>query len=78
MCCSRYKRRRQCTPRLSYDSCKGANAVRLFKKFASPFLQTSCVKLYLFINRAKRQKNLGLLALFFLWYFPQNMNKELL
>ena len=78
MCCSRYKRRRQCTPRLSYDSCKGVNVMCLFEKFASLFLQTSCVKLYLFINRAKRQEKLGLLALFLLWFPTQNMNKELL
>ncbi|GEM_PF-5449503 len=76
MCCNRYKRIRQCTPRLFCDSCKGADMAHL-KKFID-LLQLSCTRLYLLHNRAKRQEKLGLLALFFCPLFSQNINKEIL
>ena len=78
MCCSRYKRRRQCTPRLSYDSCKGADVAHILKASLADLLQLSCAGLYLFTNRAKRQEKLGLLALFFCRFSSKNISKGLL
>lgn len=77
MYCSRYKRKCQCTPRPRMNRAYGAEGVYPFFQFASFFLQHSRIKAYLFQNRAKRQKHIGLLALFF-WLFKSDNNTEVI
>ncbi len=84
MYCSRLKRECQCTPRPRGSRSKGAGILYPFESFLSGFLQDSCTLVYksspkyLFTYRAKRQKKLGLLALFFCLFECDNIIKEIL
>lgn len=84
MYCNRLKRKCQCTPRPRSCWSKGAEILYPFEPSGSVLLQNSCTLVYqsnlkcLFQNRAKRQKKLGLLALFFWLFKSNNITKEII
>ena len=84
MYCNRLKRKCQCTPRPRSCRSKGAEILYPFESSSSVLLQDSCTLVYqsnlkyLFQNRAKRQKKLGLLALFFGLFKSNNITKEII
>ncbi len=77
MYCNRLKRKCQCTPEPHSSRLKGAEVVYPFYAFLSD-LQNSCIKVYLFQTRSKRQKKLGLLGLVFFMFMRNNIIKEIL
>ena len=84
MYCNRLKRKSQCTPRPRSCRSKGAGILYPFELSVLSFLQNSCTLVYqsnpkyLFQYRAKRQKKLGLLALFFWPFKSNNISKEMI
>ena len=76
MYCNRFKRSCQCAPKPQLCGLKRARTIYSFFPSITFFLQHNCINKDPYGNRAKRQQEIGLLALFFWGNFFQNIVEE--